>query len=218
MNLLIVAATSFEIQPAIDFWHIHQLNSDKNEVTVLITGIGGIATSYNLTRRLPEIKPGYVIQAGIAGSFRSDLVPGSVVGVNEELIGDLGAEEVDVFNDVFDLGLMTENEPPFTGKILQNPNTDIKNLYGLTPVRSISINEITTRKERIELIRQKYRADIESMEGAAFHYVCLRENIRFLQIRAISNYVGERNKEKWNLGLAIKNLNKTIIEIASTIL
>ena len=31
--------------------------------------------------------------------------------------------------------------------------------------------------------------------------------IEFFQIRAISNYVEERSKEKWNISLAIKNLN-----------
>ncbi len=54
------------------------------------------------------------------------------------------------------------------------------------------------------------------MEGAAFHYVCLQEKIPFLQLRAISNYVGERNKANWNLNEAIRNLNKKLIEIVGS--
>ena len=50
------------------------------------------------------------------------------------------------------------------------------------------------------------------MEGAALHYVCLMEKIPFLQIRSISNYVGERNKRNWNMKEAIANLNKKLIE------
>ncbi|MBK7884081.1 MAG: hypothetical protein IPJ81_10000 [Chitinophagaceae bacterium] len=45
------------------------------------------------------------------------------------------------------------------------------------------------------------------MEGAALQYVCLQEKIPFIQIRGISNYVGERDKLKWKMKEAIFNLN-----------
>jgi futalosine hydrolase len=48
------------------------------------------------------------------------------------------------------------------------------------------------------------------MEGAAFMMVCQKFNITFIQIRSISNYVEERDKEKWDLDLAIKNLNNQL--------
>ncbi len=50
------------------------------------------------------------------------------------------------------------------------------------------------------------------MEGAAFHYACLQENIPFLQLRSISNYVEVRDKSKWKIQLAIKELNDTLIK------
>jgi len=53
----------------------------------------------------------------------------------------------------------------------------------------------------------------ESMEGAALHYVCLMENVPFVQIRGISNYIGERNKQKWDMMNSIVNLNETLIKI-----
>jgi len=52
---------------------------------------------------------------------------------------------------------------------------------------------------------------IESMEGAAFHYVCLQEAVPFLQLRAVSNMIGERDKTKWLMKEAIDNLNKELI-------
>jgi futalosine hydrolase len=48
------------------------------------------------------------------------------------------------------------------------------------------------------------------MEGAALHYVCLQQQQSFLQLRGISNAVGERNKEKWATGEAVTNLNKEL--------
>ena len=51
------------------------------------------------------------------------------------------------------------------------------------------------------------------MEGAALHYVCLMENIPFLQLRAVSNFVGERNKANWEIGEAIHHLNEKLKSI-----
>ena len=55
--------------------------------------------------------------------------------------------------------------------------------------------------------------EIESLEGAAFHFVCLHEQLPFLQLRAISNIVGERNKKNWHLKEAVHNLNNKLITL-----
>jgi futalosine hydrolase len=58
---------------------------------------------------------------------------------------------------------------------------------------------------------------VESMEGAAFMFACEIEDIPYVQIRAISNYVEKRNKEGWNIPLAIENLNRKIMEIIDSL-
>jgi futalosine hydrolase len=45
------------------------------------------------------------------------------------------------------------------------------------------------------------------MEGAALHYVCLKEKIPFLQVRAISNYITRRDRNAWRMAEAIASLN-----------
>ena len=213
MNVLIVAATPAEVQAVIQLLKKQDFRINQKEVSILITGVGGIATTYQLTKSLAVKTPSYVIQAGIAGSFHAELPIGSLVCVREEMIGDMGAEENKEFKDLFDLGLMNNNDLPFSEKILKNPFIDGQTKHALPLVRSIGINEITTREERIKLLKDKYNPQIESMEGAAFHYVCLKEKMPFLQIRAISNYVGERNKDKWDVRKAVENLNHKLIEI-----
>jgi futalosine hydrolase len=84
-------------------------------------------------------------------------------------------------------------------------------LSGLEQVRAITVNEITTETKRIEWYKKNLSPAVESMEGAALHYVCLRENIPFLQIRSISNEIGERDKKKWGLSEAITTLNEKLI-------
>lgn len=51
------------------------------------------------------------------------------------------------------------------------------------------------------------------MEGAALHYVCLQEHIPFLQIRAVSNDIGQRDKSKWDFKASIATLNKELTNI-----
>jgi futalosine hydrolase len=51
---------------------------------------------------------------------------------------------------------------------------------------------------------------VETMEGAALHYVALQLNIPFLQVRSLSNFAGERDKKRWRMEEAIENLNKEL--------
>ena len=53
------------------------------------------------------------------------------------------------------------------------------------------------------------------MEGAVLHYICLQEDIPFLQLRSISNYVGERDKTRWKIKEAVDNLNAELLNIIS---
>lgn len=215
MNILLVAATKFEIQPAIDYLEAHPLEASTSVPQILITGVGAVATTFHLTKYLAASKPDLIIQAGVGGSFRREIARGSVFCVAQEIFGDMGVMESGDFRDVFDLGLTKENDFPFSAKRLRNPHTDLVKDLQIPLATSIGVAEVTTSRERIETILKKYNPDIESMEGAAFHYVCLQENIRFIQLRAISNYVGERDKEKWELKGAIINLHEQLIQLIS---
>jgi futalosine hydrolase len=55
------------------------------------------------------------------------------------------------------------------------------------------------------------------MEGAALHYVGGITNTPFIQIRAVSNYVGERNKAKWKLKESIEQLEAYVLTYLATL-
>lgn len=213
MYILLAAATKMEIQPTMDFLHEHHYEVNDHEIDVLITGVGSISSTYLLTYNINNIRPDYMIQAGICGSFSQEHNPGDLVFVAEEVMADLGVEENNEFRDVFDLGLQDAATGPYTGKSLINPYCNDWNEYDLPFVKGVTINEITTRTQRIDELKKKYFAEVESMEGAAFHYTALMERIPFIQLRAISNYVGERDKSKWKINEAIEELNWQLIEI-----
>ena len=94
-----------------------------------------------------------------------------------------------------------------------NPYRPLLGLTGLPCVGALTVNEITTNPDRISWYQQNTTAVVESMEGAALHYVCLQAGIPFLQLRAVSNAVGVRDKTKWDIKLAITRLNEALIPL-----
>lgn len=213
MYILLVAATKKEIEPTIQWLQQQQYQVQDHEVDVLITGIGGIHTTYLLSYNIHLDRPDYIVQAGIAGSFTSDFPPGSLLFIDEEVHGDLGVEENEQFKDVFELQLQEINTGPYTGRFLVNPYCNEWQEFDLPFDRGITVNEVTTQPKRVQQIQQKYDPVVETMEGAAFHYTALMEKIPFMQLRAISNYVGERNKANWQIKEAIGGLNEQLIKI-----
>ena len=211
MYILLAAATSFEIQPTIDHLKEKVNPVEGRETDVLITGIGSIPTVYALMRQIGRRRPDMIIQAGIAGCFTPGRI-GDVLAIKEEVLGDVGVMEGQQFRTIFDLGLTGHNEPPFSNALLVNPHKELLDLSGLPAVRGITINEISTDQARIGWYQQNMTPVVESMEGAALHFTCLKEGIPFLQIRSVSNDIGQRDKSKWDIRSAITNLNHRLMQ------
>ena len=213
MKIVITSATANEwreinnnINP------LHTAASNRFQVSFHKSGVGMLLTSFSLAKLITEHQPDLIIQAGIAGAFDTTIKQGEVVVVKDEYLGDVGVEESGKFNDIFDLALENSNEFPFVNKNLSNPWLHQFNLLKLPEVTAVTINEVSTRSERIEQLKNKYGAVIESMEGAALHYICLQTSTPFVQIRSISNYVGERNKSKWQIRKALDNLSFSVLK------
>lgn len=207
MQILICSATEMEIAPLL---HSHKVLTGDHTLNHSILGVGIMSATYNLLERLQVSKPDLLVLAGIAGSFDPKLGPGSVVEVSSDLVADLGVLENNSWLDLFDMKFLRKDEFPFTDARLLNPNIWVN--HNLLRVHGITVNQVSSSSPGIEQWRQKYNATIESMEGAAVHYVCLRKQIPFIHLRAVSNFVGERDKTKWNIPLAVENLNRNIIE------
>jgi futalosine hydrolase len=216
MKILLVSATDFEIQPTIDILQSCKYKVHSQEISVLITGIGSTATTYFLTKQIYKTPPELIVQAGIAGCFTNHEL-GSTFLVNEDRFADLGVMEDNKFKNIFDLGLSDKDAYPFTNGSLHNPHKGLLNMIITENVRAITVNEITTDAKKIKWYKQNGGPAVESMEGAALHYVCLLQKIPFLQVRSISNYVGERDKTKWELKKSVKALNEKIISLIEKI-
>jgi futalosine hydrolase len=207
MSILLCAATEGELKPTLDYIRQHQL---EGRVEVLITGVGLTAATYGLTRRLATRRPSLIIQAGVAGALNPELALAEVVRVRSEVIGDEGVKENGQFHSLFELGLAGTDNPPFLAGRLVNKGIEPYNTAQLRVVDGVTVNQVSTDEEQISYYRDRLGAEIETMEGAALHYTALMEGVPFLQLRAISNYIGERDKRNWKLAEAINRLNEEL--------
>ena len=213
MRVIITAATNGEWMPS--FQKINPAYAGTNKrfsVGFHESGIGLLASSVSLMKMFVQETPSLIIQVGIAGCFDKKLPLGKVFAVKDDFAGDIGVMENKVWKDLFDLKLDKANDAPYEKKSLPNPWLSQYNLLKLPTKKGVTVNTISTDKNKIDLYSGRYKATLESMEGAALHYMGRDLNIPFIQIRAVSNYVGERNKAKGNMQEAIYNLNETLLQ------
>lgn len=220
MDYLIVAATVLEVKPLLDRWDLEEpavgestiYNVRNHSVTFLIGGIGMMSMSYHLGRKLLEQTYDLVLNVGIAGSFDSNFDIGSLVVVKSQQFADLGASSPQKFEDVFEMGFIDANQEPFENGKIECPDLSFVKDYELPEAAGVSVNNVSGRKEQIEIIQQKYAPQIEVMEGIAVHYACRLNEVPYLEIRAISNMVEVRDKSKWRIKEAIETLNDFLVE------
>ena len=204
MKILLLAATQMEVASFLQ---------SQPHIDIIIGGVGMVSTTFCLTRQLLHHRYDCVVQAGIGGlyaSHTSQLQLGEVVTVSRDCFADLGAYEKGRLFSLQDLELNLSPEW-------------LINTHPLLPampfktVAATTVNMVTDDECLIKAISQKWDPAVESMEGAAFHYVCMQKQVPFIQLRAISNQVGERNKSQWQIKAAIENL-QTALEVVIPLL
>ena len=188
MEILLVAATEQEIN--------RSLFADKS---IFISGVGMVNTTFNLTKHLSKNTYDLVVNIGVAGSFNNSLMIGDVVEVVEDNFSEIGFEDGERFFE------FTDFEAANTFKAEGRTN--------LKQVKAITVNTVHGNENSITKIVNRLNPDVESMEGAAVFSVCKEFKTPCIQVRSISNKVEKRNKENWNIPLAIQNLNTTVAKI-----
>ena len=186
MKILLVVATDQEV-----------INDKFKDCKILITGMGMVNTSIQVTKELSKNKYNLVINMGVAGSFYKDYVIGDVVEVLEDHFSELGFENGNDFGQFSD----------FVTKYNVAAKTNLQKVKGIT------VNTVHGNDKSITEIVNRLNPDVESMEGAAVFKICNEFAVPCIQIRAISNNVEKRNKDNWNMPLAIRNLNNQVAKI-----
>lgn len=211
MNILLVAATQAEINPFLlhhgfQNLSIREKQIGEHQVSVLISGVGMVATAFAMGSYCAEKVFDLAINAGIAGSFDTAIQPGDMCRVSEDILAEFGAEDGSNFLRADTIGL--GKSMFYASTISGFPVYDqLKN------VKAVTVNKVHGNEKSIAEFVERFHPQIETMEGAAFFYACEQAGKPGIQIRAISNIVERRNRENWQIELAIKNLNDTLIQL-----
>src|SRR5664279_4437068 len=174
MHLLLVSATMYEISETSGWLNNRPLPHNVQKPELLISGIGQLQTTYSLLKKIRQDAPDLIVQAGIGGANSFEDI-GKVYAINNESMADLGAMEKNQFKSVFELGLQSPEHFPFIRGKLPNPYISLLELTNLPQSDGITVNEI--RETESSAAQRNEIPIVESMEGAAPHYVCLMERI-----------------------------------------
>ena len=222
MRILVVTATDAEVAQLVASLDPHTGRSSRlksytrhhHTVDVLTTGVGMVATATWCSGVFARERYDLVLNAGVCGSFRPALPPGSVVHVTADRVADLGAEDGEAFLSVQELKLVGDDEFPWTrGRLVNSAPPDNAVLRSLPVGDAITVNTAHGQDATIARAVERYNPHVESMEGAAFMYACLVHGVSFAQVRAVSNIVERRNRPAWKLPQAIDALAGTVLTI-----
>lgn len=226
MNILLVSATYLEIEPLLLLFNFEKEVNQKlkrytyknHQIDVLIPGVGMTCTAYWMGKTMNSKIYDICLNVGLAGSFDNAINIGDVVHITSDQISELGAEDGESFLSLIDMDLIMDEDFTLNNGEMENTiciENDIIN--SLPKVKAISVNTTHGDDESIKKVKGLFNPQVESMEGAAFFYACLLEGITCAQVRSISNRVEKRNKDNWNIPLAVKNLCATTLQIINTL-
>ncbi|MGW1720064.1 futalosine hydrolase [Streptomyces sp. NPDC002156] len=179
------------------------------DVDVIAVGVGPAASAASTataltTAALRGTPYDLVVSAGIAGGFQPEAPVGSLVVADEITVADLGAETPDGFVAVTGLGFGTVTHRP--------PESLVRDLTAVTGARAgtvLTVSTVTGSAERAAELRARHPGALaEAMEGFGVAEAAAAHGVPVLEIRAVSNPVGPRDRASWRIGEALKALTE----------
>jgi len=185
---------------------------------LLAAGVGpaaaAAATAAALTAAALSEQPSgpydLVVSAGIGGGFQPEAPVGSLVLADEITAADLGAETADGFVPVTELGFGAVTHHP--------PESLVRAVASVTGARTgavLTVNTVTGSAARAAKLRRCHpRALAEAMEGFGVAEAAAAHGVPVLELRAVSNPVGPRDRAAWRIGDALAALTGAFGKLA----
>ncbi len=223
-NLLIVAATKIELislfpeipKKDLQLGEIYTIKTNNKTLSCIVCGIGPLNAAIYTQKAILSNEIHGVINIGIAGAFDINKIPiGSITISNKEIWPEFGLKTKDQIDPRgLNLGLIKLKN----GDIIYN-EIDIsykKNMekmglslnHNLYTTVSLTVAGVSGDLVVTKRLKDQFNPDIENMEGFSVAYVSLINNLPFIEIRSISNQVGERGLQRWHMKKALSSLTK----------
>ncbi|MFB6778935.1 futalosine hydrolase [Streptomyces sp. NPDC056352] len=169
---------------------------------VLAGGAGPASAAAAAAFGLASGSYGLVVSAGIGGGFAPGAPVGSLVVASAIVAADLGAETADGFVPVTALGFGRERFEPPPALV-----RDVAAATGAVTGDILTVSTVTGSADRAAALRAAHPdAVAEAMEGFGVAEAADRLRVPALEIRAVSNAVGPRDRDAWRIGDALAAL------------
>ncbi|TXR96103.1 futalosine hydrolase [Streptomyces sp. col6] len=169
---------------------------------VLAGGAGPAAAAASAAFALASDRYDLVVSAGIGGGFAPAAPVGSLVVADAIVAADLGADTPDGFLPVTALGFGRDRFAP--------PPALVRETAAATGARTggiLTVSTVTGTAERTAaLLTAHPHAVAEAMEGFGVAEAAALAGVPALEIRAVSNTVGPRDRDAWRIGDALTAL------------
>lgn len=194
---------------------LHRILHGRGGHDLLAAGVGparaAASTATALTAAALAGTPyDLVVCAGIGGGFQPDAPVGSLVVADTITVADLGADSATGFLPVTELGFGTVTHHP--------PETLVRAVADATGARAgvvLTVSTVTGTAERAAELRARHpRALVEAMEGFGVAEAAAAHGTPVLEIRAVSNPVGPRDRAAWRIGDALAALTEGFGKLA----
>ncbi|EZH65070.1 hypothetical protein DH09_15600 [Bacillaceae bacterium JMAK1] len=181
---------------------------EEADVTVELAGVGPAQAATRTAIQLAKQNYDLVINAGIAGGFREKVQLEDIVVSTTIQAGDLGADTGERFIPVEELGFGSS-----TVSCLEEEVNRFQQLENVHLGMIITKSTVTGTDEEAKRLQVRYDdAVAEGMEGFGVATAAKEFGVPVLEIRAISNYIGKRERDKWKIKEALASL-KQVMEV-----
>lgn len=184
---------------------------------VLLAGVGPASAAARTAAALTTADYGLVVSAGIGGGFMGQAAVGTLAVANRIVAADLGAETAEGFSSLEELGFGSasiEADAEMARRVaeaMEASGLQVRTGPVLT-LSTVTGSAATAAKLAVRVPG----AVAEAMEGFGVATAAAQRGIAVLEIRAISNPVGPRDRAAWRIGEALAALeaaSKILMEV-----
>jgi futalosine hydrolase len=180
---------------------------EDDRFEVLAGGVGPAAAAASTMAELVKREYDLVVSAGIGGGFPGRATVGSLVVADEIIAADLGAETPDGFLSLDELGFGSSRIAVDRERVERVAVAFQAAGLPATVGPVLTVSTVTgTAESAARLSTRVPGAAAEAMEGYGVAAAASMRDVPVLEIRAVSNPVGPRDRDSWRIKEALDRL------------
>ncbi len=192
------------------------LINSRSPVVICIVGVGKTNAAHGTTLLIERFSPDIIYIMGIGGSYPSSgLDIGDIVVAEKEIYGDEGLVLAGSFHTMqeIDLPILRIGGADYFNEFLLEVPEKLRSAKNKG--NFVTVSSCTGSLEKAFAMEKKFNAICENMEGAAVAHICKFYGISPVELRGISNIIGDREAvklDKENIIIASESVQGFFLE------